>query len=300
VESGVLNDYEADWRRWTPVLLIGPALGVLAAVVLICLGPVPSGYWLLLGIGYLLTLTGVEVGFHRHFSHQAFDAPLVVRYLLGILGSMAAQGPLLYWVSTHLRHHKHADREGDPHSPHVAGAEQPNLFSGLRHAHTGWIAGVDLARSYRFLPRRVFTDRVVMTVNRHFFAAVVVGLVLPSLAGLLIEPTPRGLLYGLVWGGLVRMFLVQHATFIVNSVCHCFGYTRFELAGDQSKNNFWLILPTIGGALHNNHHADPRSARTSVGGWEFDPGYWIIRTLELVGLAQVHTVRRRTEEDRAS
>jgi len=235
--------------------------------------------WLTLA-GYAITMIGVEIGFHRHFAHQSFRAHPAIRVALGIAGSMAMQGPLIYWLSNHLRHHAHADTVGDPHSPHVArgGAR------GLLHAHIGWVFDVDLAESYRYMPVSCTKDRVVRWTNRSFAWIALAGIALPALVAFAITRDARIAVGAALWGGFVRVVLVNQVVFAVNSLCHVIG-ARPRTTQDRSTNLGWLALPTFGGSWHNNHHAAPASATTSRRWVEIDPSFWLIRIWEIAGLA---------------
>jgi stearoyl-CoA desaturase (delta-9 desaturase) len=260
-----------------------PFLGLMAAAALLW----GRGFsWVelgLLGGMYLLTALGITVGFHRLFSHRAFEAGGVVQFTLAALGSMAVQGPLLRWVAFHRRHHQYSDRPEDPHSPHRGGRGLPALLRGLWHAHLGWVFEPDppgLARYVKDLRRR----RVVRAVSALFPLWVAAGLLVPAALGGLLARTWTGALLGLVWGGLVRIFLVHHVTWSVNSVCHLWGRQPFP-DRDQSRNNFLFGVLAFGEGWHNNHHAFPTSARHGLRWWQVDVSYWVIRALARLGLA---------------
>ena len=234
---------------------------------------------------YVLTGLGVTVGFHRMLTHRSFQSPPPVEYAFAILGSMAVQGPVISWVADHRKHHAHTDREGDPHSPHVGhGDGAGGVFRGLWHAHAGWLM-TDHGTAGRKYAQDLYEDRGMRRINRRFPLIVLAGLALPALAGWLITGTVAGAATGLLWGGLVRIFLVHHITWSVNSVCHFLGSRRFE-TDDQSRNVFWLALPSFGESWHHNHHAFPRSAEAGLRRWELDPSALVIRALEALGLAR--------------
>jgi stearoyl-CoA desaturase (delta-9 desaturase) len=232
---------------------------------------------------YALTMTGVAVGFHNLFAHRAFRAGTGVRVTLAILGMMAGQGPVLYWATNHRLHHGRSDEDGDLHSPWISarGARLGGL-RGLWHAHVGWMFEHEPANPLRF-SKDLLRDAALTRVNQLYYAWMIVGLLAPALVGFLVAG-PRGALGGFVWGGLARMSLVQHATFAGNSICHVFGVHEFDTK-DRSTNVIWLTIPTWGGAMHNTHHAFPSSAYVGFRWWHLDIGGWIIRGLELLGLA---------------
>ncbi len=239
----------------------------------------------LLIVLYLLTGLGTSVGFHRLFTHRSFKTSRPLKIGLGILGSMAAQGPVLQWAATHRRHHEVADSAGDPHTPHPGGDHgEGGAIRGLFHAHLGWMfSAQEGANPDRYIPD-LLADEDVRWLHRTFPIWVAVGLAVPFLAGLALTGTWAGALAGLLWGGLVRVFLLQHATFSVNSICHSFGPRRFQ-TGDASRNVWWLSLITFGEGWHNNHHAFPNSARFGLMRGEADLGGWLIGALERMGWA---------------
>jgi stearoyl-CoA desaturase (delta-9 desaturase) len=253
---------------------------------------------LVLLITYLLTGMGITVGFHRLFTHRSFETTRAVRMAFAVLGSMAVEGPLIEWVSTHRKHHRFSDRQGDPHSPHADRAPGwLGALRGLAHAHVGWIfRGQDLANPDRYA-KDLLADRDLRAITRAFPLLVVAGLALPFALGMALTGSLAGGLTGLLWGGAVRIFLLHHATFSINSLCHFFGRRSFD-TGDQSRNLAWLAPITFGEAWHNNHHAFPTSARHGLGRLQADPGAWLIGGLERAGLAW-SVVRVRPEHERA-
>ncbi len=279
------------WLAW--VVTVAPPVGTVAAVVLAFNGYPVTWFELGLVAGlYLATLVGVEVGFHRLFTHRAFDAPAGVRAGLAILGSMAFQGPPVWWAATHRRHHQYSDQPGDPHSPNLSGAGWWDRARGLWHAHFGWLFVADSTRGdgWRKYVPDLYRDPVVFWVHVRYFRWLALGFVLPAVAGGVWYGSWAGALLGLLWGGFARVFLVNHVFFwCINSVTHRFGTRPFPTP-DLSTNNGWLALPTLGESWHNNHHAFPTAATLDFRWWQFDPGGWVIRGLELVGLAR--NVRR--------
>jgi stearoyl-CoA desaturase (Delta-9 desaturase) len=235
---------------------------------------------------YLVTALGITVGFHRMLTHRAFQAPKWLEYGFAVIGSMAVQGPVNSWVADHRKHHAHTDREGDPHSPHVGhGDGVKGVFAGLWHAHTGWLLTEQGRADWKKYARDLDEDPGMRFISRHFVALVFVGLAIPALLGYAVTGTVAGALTGLLWGGLVRVFLVHHVTWSVNSVCHFLGSRRFDVE-DESRNVFWLALPSLGEAWHHNHHAFPRSARHGLRWYELDPSAAVIRGLARLGLAR--------------
>ena len=234
---------------------------------------------------YVLTGFGVTVGFHRLLTHRAFKTTRPIRATLAILGSAAIEGPVISWVADHRKHHAFADREGDPHSPHVDhGHGWRGALRGLVHAHVGWLfIHTHRGRRTRYAPD-LLGDPVVSWVDRTFVVWALGGLVTAFGLGWLFGGTLRDGLTGVLWGGAVRMLMVHHVTYSINSLCHFFGRQRFD-TGDQSRNLAWLAPLSLGEAWHNNHHAFPTSAQHGLRRWELDPSALLIRALERVGLA---------------
>jgi stearoyl-CoA desaturase (Delta-9 desaturase) len=237
-----------------------------------------------LAVCYSLTGLGITVGFHRLFTHRSFKTGPRVRLVLGALGSAAIEGPLIEWVSNHRKHHQFSDDAGDPHSPHHHGSGIRGALRGLAHAHFGWILGGDALADPERYSKDLLADPVASFVDRMFLLWLLAGLALPFALGAALTGTLAGALTALLWGGAVRIFLLHHATFSVNSLCHYFGRHPYE-TGDQSRNLAWMSLPTLGEAWHNNHHAFPTSARHGQGRWQVDPSWWVIGALVRSGLA---------------
>jgi stearoyl-CoA desaturase (Delta-9 desaturase) len=236
---------------------------------------------------YVATALGVTVGFHRYLTHRSFATTKQMRALLAALGSAAIEGPVISWVADHRKHHAFSDQEGDPHSPHVGyGGGFRGALRGLVHAHVGWLfIHTSRAAKKRYAPD-LLADPVIRFVDRTFLIWAAAGLAVPFGLGVAIGGTITTGLTGLLWGGAVRMFVVHHVTYSINSLCHFFGSRRFD-TGDQSRNLLWLALPSFGEAWHNNHHAFPSSARHGLRRWEqaLDPSALVISLLERTGLA---------------
>jgi stearoyl-CoA desaturase (Delta-9 desaturase) len=263
-----------------------PFLGVLVGGVLLWdnfLSPLDLA---IMAAMYMATAIGITVGFHRLLTHRAFQTHTWVRYTLAVLGSMAVQGPVIDWVADHRKHHTFTDEEGDPHSPHTGqGAGFGGMLRGLWHAHTGWLFSTHgQASSKRFAPD-LLEDRGMRRINKAFPLIALYSLAIPFLLGLALSGGSLvAALSALLWGGLVRIFLVHHITWSINSICHFFGSRRFELE-DHSTNVFWLALPSLGEAWHHNHHAFPRSAFHGLRWWELDPSGWLILGMARLRLA---------------
>ncbi len=233
---------------------------------------------------YLLTILGVTIGFHRLLTHRAFKTGPVLRGALAIMGSVAIEGPAISWAADHRKHHAFTDEEGDPHSPHVGhGGGFRGTLRGLYHAHFGWLLLHDQRGLRTQYAPDLLHDPVVAFVHRTFFVWVAAGFVFPFALGAALGGSLEAGLTGLLWGGAVRMFVVHHLTYSINSLCHVFGRRSFATE-DQSRNVGWLAVPTFGESLHNNHHAFPRSAVYAMGRREVDLAGLVIRALERMGL----------------
>ena len=255
----------AMWQAWDG--LLGPSDLIVFAIL------------------YVLTGLGVTVGFHRLLTHRSFKAGPLIRGLFAILGSAAIEGPAISWVADHRKHHAYSDRPGDPHSPHVDhGVGWSGALRGLLHAHVGWLFKHDQRGARERYAPDLVADPVVSFVDRTFFVWALAGLALPFALGLAIGGTLRAGLTGLLWGGLVRMFVLHHVTYSINSICHVFGRRGYRTT-DESRNVFWLALPSFGESWHNNHHAFPTSAVHGLGRRQVDLSALVIRGLEASGLA---------------
>jgi stearoyl-CoA desaturase (Delta-9 desaturase) len=262
-----------------------PLLGFLAAVVLLwgtdLVGWTDLGLFALL---YVVTGYGVTLGFHRLLTHRSFQTHRWVEYLLAATGSMAMQGPVMSWVADHRKHHAHTDQEGDPHSPHGHGGGLRGAVAGLWYAHMGWLFDRAGQAEHARYARDLFDDRGMRFIHRAFPLWVLVGLAVPFAVGYAVDGTLGGAVTALVWGGAVRIFMLHHVTWSINSVCHFFGRRRFDVE-DHSTNVFWLAPFSFGESWHHNHHAFPRSAMHGLRWWEVDPTAWLIRGMKRLKLA---------------
>jgi stearoyl-CoA desaturase (Delta-9 desaturase) len=235
-------------------------------------------------IMYLATGLGVTVGFHRLFTHRSFKTGRALRATFAVLGSAAIEGPVISWVADHRKHHTFSDQEGDPHSPHVGhDGGWRGALKGLLHAHVGWLFIHTHRGARKRYARDLIADPIVSFVDRTFLVWAVGGLVLSFALGWIIGGHFYAALTGLLWGGAVRMLVVHHVTYSINSLCHFFGRRRFD-TDDESRNLLWLSLLTFGESWHNNHHAFPTSAMHGMRRWEIDPSALVIRGLEKLGL----------------
>lgn len=263
-------------------IVVVPVIGVIAAIALSTRIGVSALDIGLLVVMYILTILGISVGFHRHFSHRSFKAVTPVRVILGVLGSMAGQGSISYWVSNHRRHHQYTDRPGDIHSPYFRDDQPIGKPEGFWHSHMGWTFGHRITNPLIF-SKDLYRDKAIAIVNKLYYLWVILGLAIPAVIGGVVTGTWLGALSGFLWGGLVRLFFSYHAVNAIDSVTHLFGSQCFD-TGDHSRNNVWIVLPTLGEGWHNNHHAFPSSAMFGQKWWQVDPGGVLIRLLEKLGL----------------
>jgi len=254
----------ANAKPFILAIVIVPFLGTVLAIGLLWQQAVHWSDLALLATMYTLTAFGLTIGYHRMLTHRSFRPHPIVKFVLLVLGAIAVEAPPIEWAAVHIKHHAQSDREGDPHSP----------LEGLFHAHMAW-----LFKGYFPAPevycRYLLKDRIVVFVNRTFLLWIALSFVILYLLGGWT---------GVLWGGLVRIFLGHHVSFSVNSICHAFGKREFE-TNDLSRNQWIIGLLAFGEGWHNNHHAFPRSAFHGLHWWQLDFSGYIIRVLERLGLA---------------
>lgn len=272
-----------DKKTWTQqvtltLFIVIPFAAMIAAV------PVLWGWGLtwrdaiIATVMYVVTGMGVTVGFHRYLTHRSFHAKRWLRVVLAISGSMAIQGSAIQWVADHRRHHRFSDREGDPHSPWRYGTGLRALTKGFWYSHVGWLFDWDKTSEEHYAPELV-ADPAINWISRRFTLWVTVSLLLPAFVGGLWSWSWQGALTAFFWGSLVRICLLHHVTFAINSVCHISGRRPFRTR-DRSQNVWWLALLSFGEAWHNFHHAEPTSARHGVRLLEIDTSAIAIRVME--------------------
>ncbi|MEN9935834.1 MAG: hypothetical protein RLZZ387_2413 [Chloroflexota bacterium] len=245
------------------IVVIGPFIATIYAITLLWQRLVTWNDIAIMLAMYFFTGIGITIGYHRMLTHRSFEAHPAVRFFFLALGSMALEGAAITWASNHIKHHANTDTDDDPHSP----------LQGFFHAHMGWFINgtkADIETYGKYLLK----DKMVMFISKTFFFWVVLGFVIPYLLGGWT---------GVLWGGLVRVFLTHHVTWSVNSVCHTFGNRPFD-TGDESRNQWLVGLLAFGEGWHNNHHAFPRSAFHGLRWYQFDMSSYIIRLLERLGL----------------
>ncbi len=263
------------------IFVIVPFLALLATL------PFAWGWGLgWLDVGLLIAMFaisghGVTVGFHRHFTHGSFKAVAPLRAALVVAGSMAIQGPVTQWVADHRRHHAFSDRDGDPHSPWLYGDTVAALTKGMFHAHIGWLFDRDQTNPARYAPD-LLKDPLVRRTGSLFILWAFLGLALPALLGGLLTMSWLGAVSGFFWGGLVRVAVLHHVTWSINSICHLVGARPFA-ARDKSANVWPLAILSMGESWHNLHHADPTCARHGVLRGQIDSSARLIWVFERLG-----------------
>jgi stearoyl-CoA desaturase (Delta-9 desaturase) len=283
--AGTLSsDQQSLAERITLGIFIAvPFLAILVAV------PIAWGGWLgwrdiaIAVLMYAISGHGITVGFHRYFTHRSFKSNRGVKIALAIAGSLAIEGPVIRWVADHRKHHKYSDKDGDPHSPWRYGETVPALIKGMFYAHMGWMFDVEQTDQRKYAPD-LLKDPDLRKISRAFPALVVVSLVLPAVLGGLLSWSWQGALTAFFWGTLVRVGLLHHVTWSINSICHAIGERPFE-SRDKSGNVWWLALLSMGESWHNLHHADPTCARHGVLKGQIDSSARVIWAFEKVGWA---------------
>jgi fatty-acid desaturase len=251
------------WDKPTAVVLTIVHLGAVASPFFFS----RSGL-LLAVVLYTVACLGITLGYHRLLTHRSFRCRRWVEVALVGMAALACQGGPSTWVAVHRLHHARSDKPGDPHGSH----------RGFWYSHMGWMLSrpphkLDPALKARFAPD-VERDPVLRFMDRmHFVFAALTAITLYSLGGW----------SWLFWGGFVRMTATYHATWLVNSASHLYGY-RSHSTQDRSTNNWWVALITFGEGWHNNHHAFPSSARQGLSWWEVDISWLILQGLTRLGL----------------
>lgn len=279
-------------RTLLVVFIVLPFLALLTAV------PLAWGGWLgwtdviITLVFYGISGHGVTIGYHRLFTHGSFKAKRWVRCTLAICGSLALEMSVLDWVADHRKHHKFSDKDGDPHSPWLYGESVAALTKGLFHAHIGWLFRTQRTSIDKYAPD-LAKDPDMVRISNAFPYLVAVSLLLPAAVGGLVTWSWAGALTAFFWGSLVRVALLHHTTWSINSICHVVGDHPFK-SRDRSGNVWWLAIPSMGESWHNLHHADPTSARHGALRGQLDTSARIIWLMEKFGW--VYDVRWPTPE----
>ena len=250
----------------TAIVLFFLHLGAFAAFFFITTPAIVTGivlYWVCIGFG-------IGLGYHRLHTHRSYETPKWLEYFFAVCGAMTLEGGPIFWVATHRVHHQKSDQPGDPHSPR----------DGRFWSHMGWIVFGEAKHNNTQLMAKYAPDLARDPFYRwlndyHYIPLILSAIPLYLLGGLPV----------LLWGGPLRIVLGLHATWLVNSATHLWGSRRFRTR-DDSRNNWWVALLTMGEGWHNNHHAHPTSARHGLVWYEFDMTWLTIRLLNGIGLAK--------------
>jgi stearoyl-CoA desaturase (delta-9 desaturase) len=275
-------------RALVGIFVVVPLLALIAAIPLAWAGGFLGWHDAIIAlVFYWVSGLGITVGFHRYFTHSSFKATTALRVGLAVAGTLAIEGPVFNWVADHRRHHKYSDKEGDPHSPWRYGDDWKALSKGLVFAHVGWLFDPNKTSQEKFIPD-LLADARIRRVHRLFPVLVLTSVLLPALIGGLWSMSWHGALTAFFWGSLVRIALLHHVTWSINSICHTFGSEEFEVR-DKSRNVAWLAIASFGESWHNLHHADPTCARHGVLKGQLDSSARVIWAFEKLGWA--HDVR---------
>jgi len=260
---GAKLDADGVWSR-QGIISLSFYWGIHAACLLAFFTGV-SGLDIALCLGFFyLRLFAITAGYHRYFAHRTYKTSRAFQFVLAALGAASVQKGPLWWAAGHRRHHQYADQPGDMHSPR----------KGFWYAHTGWVFSgewdeTELDRIRDFTP---YPE--LMWLNRwHIASPIALAIACYAIGGF----------SGLIWGFVMSTTLLWHATYTINSLAHRFGSRRYDTP-DDSRNNFWLALLTLGEGWHNNHHRYMASARQGFFWWEIDITYYALRGLEKVGV----------------
>jgi stearoyl-CoA desaturase (delta-9 desaturase) len=279
------TEYKARWEQVALAIFVAVPFLALLAAGFVMWGTGLSWVDLTLAVVfYAISGHGITVGFHRYFTHGSFKANRPLRIGLAVAGSLAIEGPVVRWVADHRRHHAYSDEEGDPHSPWRYGTTVRGLAKGLWHAHIGWLFDVEQTDQKRFAPD-LLADPDIARVSRAFPYLVAVSLLLPAVLGGLITWSWMGAVTAYFWASLVRVALLHHVTWSINSICHTWGERPF-VTKDRSVNVWWLAILSMGESWHNLHHADPTCARHGVDKGQLDSSARLIRWFERAGWAR--------------
>ena len=276
------------WHRVVMLIaIVAPFVGFLAGIYYSwSIGWMGWSFLTLLITTWVVSGMGITIGFHRLLTHNSFETYRPIRAILMMMGALSVEGSPLIWCAVHRRHHEHSDKLGDPHSPHLHGKGFWNSFKGFWYGHCGWLlttfwSDPDLKRYVPDLLR----DKLLVAVDRMYYIWVILSLAIPTAIGWAIMSFSwQGAFLGLLWGGLVRIFIGHHITWSINSICHIFGRTPYQ-SHDMSTNNLWCALLGFGEGWHNNHHAFPTSARHGLKWWQFDLSWLTILAMQKLGLA---------------
>jgi stearoyl-CoA desaturase (delta-9 desaturase) len=270
-ETGAGDD-RIEWLRCAPFVVIH-----LLCFAVILVGFSQTALGVAVGL-YLVRMFAITGFYHRYFSHRAFKTSRAFQFVMAVVGSSAIQRGPLWWAAHHRNHHRYSDQPEDLHSPRLKGFWRSHV--GWFMTRTGFATRIEYVHDLAQYPELRFLDR--------FDWMVPVGLVATLYgAGALLQWMAPALgtngLQLAIWGGCVSTVALYHATYTINSLAHQIGNQRYA-TGDDSRNNFWLAILTLGEGWHNNHHHYPAAARQGFFWWEIDPTYYGLNVLSWLGV----------------
>ena len=266
--------------------IIVPFLGLLAGIYYCwTIGWMGWPFLVLIAATWCVSGMGVTIGFHRLATHGSFETYRPLRAIWMMLGALSIEGSPLVWCAVHRRHHQNSDQIGDPHSPNLHGKGIWNTVRGFFYGHCGWLLTTYWSKPdlRRYVPD-LLQDKFLVWVDHFYYLWVLVSLAIPAGIGALITQSWQGAFLGILWGGLVRVFMGHHITWSINSICHIFGQRQYQTT-DLSTNNILCAVLGFGEGWHNNHHAFPTSARHGLSWWQLDTSWLVILSMKKLGLA---------------
>ena len=277
----------ARTKSWTQqitltIFIVAPFVATVLAVPLTWNRGLGYRDAVIAGVLYAISGLGITVGYHRYLTHRGFKTSRPVRIALAIAGCLALQATPIQWVADHRRHHRFSDKPGDPHSPWRYGESMRALTKGFVYSHFGWLYDWETTDEKRYAPELV-ADPDMVFISRFYVVWVAISLLIAPLVGGLWGWSWNAALTAFIWGSLVRIFVLHHVTFAINSVCHITGRRPFKTR-DRSQNVWWLAILSFGESWHNFHHAEPTSARHGVRALEVDLSAMLIKVMEKLRL----------------
>ena len=260
---------EIDWVN-TLFLTLSPIIAIILSRIYFKGHGIEYSQILMAICFYFITGIAITAGYHRLLSHRAYKASSIVKFFYLIFGAAAFQNSALKWSADHRIHHRHVDSEMDPY----------NIKKGFFYAHIGWIFYKEQTVEDVQYPKDLLNDKLVMWQHRNYLAiAIIVGFVLPTIIGHFLGSA----LGGLALAGFLRIVVVHHCTFFINSLCHIVG-TRPYTDTNTARDSFIIALFSYGEGYHNYHHYFPSDYRNGIRWYHFDPTKWLIKVLSFVGL----------------
>ncbi len=234
---------------------------------------------------YVVAMFGFEAGFHRYFAHNAFRASPLAKAYLGITGTMAGAGSIIWWSTMHRVHHRYADEGADPHSPLHYGTQGANKLRGWWHAYFGFLTSPLDYDPETYSPD-LLSDALIVRISQDAVLWFSLGVFAPGIIAFVLTGSWMEFVSGVVWGGLARIFCGRLATLSVQCFCHVWGSRPYTTPGkkDSARNNLLFVPFSLGMGWHNNHHAFPYTYSNSFRWWQVDFSAWGLKLLLAMGL----------------